>query len=329
MKNNIEEIKEKILELKNKGLNNKQVAIIMKLKDNTISYHLKKMNYVHKKIKCECENDWCGKVFEIVEHIYNINPEIHKKCKKCRLYEKKCVVCKKVHNNQGLTCSNECAYELKKKSWLKSCGTEHNFSKKSLSRMKWENELKENFGVINVFQREDVKSKIKETLIKKYNVEHPSQIMENYIKRRIIGEELGILIPLNELSDYQIYRNNVFSFTQYNLRIFGEKYFGENWRVTLGCKNIDTDFNVDHIYSIKNGFMKKIQPYIIGSIVNLRLILYGENIIKSDRSDITIDELYEKYKYFESNEEHKILLEEMKNKRSKYYDFYLENKYKN
>lgn len=328
MKNNVDEIREKILKLKNDGMNNKEVALEMNLASNTISYHLKKINYKHKKIKCKCENTWCGREFEIVDYIFNIDPEIHKKCKECRLYEKECLICKKFHNNQGITCSDKCAYELKKESWLKSCGTEHNFSKNSSSRIKWENELKENFGVINVFQKEEVKLKIKKSLMIKYNVEHPSQIMENYIRRRIIGEELGILIPLNELSEYQIYRNNVFSFTQYNLRIFGENYFGENWKSTLGCKNINTDFNIDHIYSIKNGFMKKIPPYVIGSIVNLRLILFGENISKSDRSDITIEELYEKYEIFEANEDHNILLEEMKNKRSKYYDYYLENKYK-
>lgn len=328
MKNNIEEIRNKILELKNEGLNNKQVSDVIGLSDNTISYHLKKMSYVHKKIKCKCENNWCGKEFEIVEYIYNLDPKIHQKCKECRSHEKECVICKKPHNRQGITCSNKCAYELKKKSWLMSCGTEHNFSKNSTSRIKWENELKENFGVVNVFQREDIKLKIKDTLIRKYNVRHPSQIMENYIRRRIIGEELGVLIPLNELSEYQIYRNNVFSFTQYNLRIFGDNYFGENWRCALGCKDIDNDFNIDHIYSIKNGFLKKIPPYIVGSIINLRLILFGENLSKSDRSDFTIEELYEKYNLFESNEEHNILLEEMKNKRSKYYDYYLENKYK-
>jgi hypothetical protein len=187
---------------------------------------------------------------------------------------------------------------------MKSCGAPHNFSRNSSSRKLWESELMRKYNIINVFQRNDVKIKIKNTLMEKYKVTHPSHIMENYVKRRIIGEKLGILIPLDELTEFQIYKNNVVAFTQYNLRIFGELYFGAKWKELLGCKDVIHDYNIDHIYSQKNGFLNKIPPYIIGAIVNLRLLTFGENLNKSSRCDISIDELYEKYYQFESNTEH-------------------------
>lgn len=161
---------DKILELKEKGLKNYEVAKIMNLAPNTITYYLKKSNYKHKKIKCICKNEWCNKEFEIVEYLYD--EKLHKKCKECRLYEKKCVVCGKKHNNQGLTCSSKCAWKLKKESYIKSCGTEHNFSKNSKSRIKWEHKMLKNFGIINIFQKEEIKEKIKETYIEKYGVDH-------------------------------------------------------------------------------------------------------------------------------------------------------------
>ena len=327
MKNNINEIRNEILKLKNDGMNNEEIGKIMNLSRNTISYHLKKLKYVHKKIKCECENIWCGKKFEIVEFEYD--EKLHRKCRECRLYEKNCPICGKKHNRQGESCSKKCGYELKKLTWSKKYGDTHIFGKNSSIRKNMNDNLMKTYGVKNNFQREDVKLKIKKTLNERYGVDHPSQIMDNYIRRRLIGETIGILIPIEELTEYQIYRNNVHAFTSYNLRIFGYEFFGENWKNSIGCRNSDVDNNIDHIFSIKNGFIKKIEPYIIGSIINLRMIKMYDNLSKKDRSDITIEELYENFKNFEKDENHRNLLKEMRNKRSKYYNYYIENKIEN
>jgi hypothetical protein len=175
---------EKALELKNKGLTYNQVITELNLEiaPNTLLYHLKKMGYKPKKVICVCENDWCKSNFEIFD--YNYNVDIHKKCKKCRDYEKLCVICKTPHNKQALTCSKKCAYELRKKSWLESCGTPHNFSKNSSSRKKWEEKLFQNSGITNVFQLNSVKEKSKKTLLKKFGVEHNMFSPELIIKRR-------------------------------------------------------------------------------------------------------------------------------------------------
>jgi len=61
------------------------------------------------------------------------------------------------------------------RSYLKSCGSTHNFCGESSSRKKWEDRLIENEGIINVFQRESVKEKSKKTLMLKYGVDHISK----------------------------------------------------------------------------------------------------------------------------------------------------------
>lgn len=59
---------------------------------------------------------------------------------------------------------------------LKKYGHKHNFCKTHPSREKWELRLLEQEGITNVFQREDVKKKSVETLMKKYGTETSGEI---------------------------------------------------------------------------------------------------------------------------------------------------------
>jgi hypothetical protein len=52
-------------------------------------------------------------------------------------------------------------------------------------------------------------------------------------------------------------------------------------------------YNLDHIYSIYDGFINNVDPAIIGNIKNLRYITFEENRLKSHRSDVTIEKLME------------------------------------
>jgi len=103
-------------------------------------------------------------------------------CSTCKKY-KNCENCnKEFHHHQNITCSIECAEELKVKSFIKSQGKPHNFYKGTPSRDKWENRLLETEGIVNVFQRESVKEKIKSTMMNNWGVENCSQ--SKIIKRR-------------------------------------------------------------------------------------------------------------------------------------------------
>lgn len=78
-----------------------------------------------------------------------------------------------------------------KKTMLENWGTEHNFNKNCKSRLEWEKRLLEEEGITNVFQREDVKKKIKKTMMDKYSDE---EIYYNYTKGSTIDywvEKLG------------------------------------------------------------------------------------------------------------------------------------------
>ncbi len=52
--------------------------------------------------------------------------------------------------------------------------------------------------------------------------------------------------------------------------------------------------HLDHIYSIHDGFMNNVPVFVISSIYNLRLISSSKNISKGKKSDINIDELFDK-----------------------------------
>lgn len=82
------------------------------------------------------------------------------------------------------------------KTMLERWGTKHNFDKDNPSRKKWEKRLLEEEGITNVFQRESVKVKIKNTLNERYTKD---EIYNNYAKGSTLqywigklGEEEGI-----------------------------------------------------------------------------------------------------------------------------------------
>lgn len=153
-----------------------------------------------------CEN--CGLEFNPSsrhkhdDHIY---------CSVCRKYHKNCEICGKEIFVQARTCSRKCAYELRKKSWEKSCGAPHNFSKHSLSRKKWEEKLLEEEGITNVFQRESVKNKCKDSIMKRFGVDHPSKSNEIKSKKESTclknhGVKNGLLVALKNMDDLMLKR---------------------------------------------------------------------------------------------------------------------------
>lgn len=52
----------------------------------------------------------------------------------------------------------------------------------------------------------------------------------------------------------------------------------------------------DHIFSVRDGFLAKIDPKIVRHAANCRLLLQSDNVRKYSRSLITLDELHEKIK---------------------------------
>jgi len=55
--------------------------------------------------------------------------------------------------------------------------------------------------------------------------------------------------------------------------------------------------NLDHKYSISQGFIDKVPPKIISSVENLEILTEQENLIKGKKCSIILSELIEKTKY--------------------------------
>ncbi len=66
-----------------------------------------------------------------------------------------------------------------------------------------------------------------------------------------------------------------------------------------GKTGVDGAYHLDHIYSIRLGFLNNIDPHVIGHISNLRFIPWLENIQKSA---IETDESWDMFQYFIDND---------------------------
>lgn len=95
--------------------------------------------------------------------------------------------------------------------------------------------------------------------------------------------ELGQITDPLLKSDYQIYKQIVW------------KYSNRNYKTYLSDQKRDRQNHLDHVLSIVDGFKNNIPPEIVGSIYNLRIISGQANRHKSHRSDITIEQLLERY----------------------------------
>ena len=91
-------------------------------------------------------------------------------------------------------------------------------------------------------------------------------------------------------SGYERYRLEVWKYTQRNdLSVLD----GYEKRGKMKCGTDNT--NLDHIYSIKDGYENQVPAEIVGNIVNLRFVHWKENRDKGDCSSITKEELHERF----------------------------------
>ena len=84
-------------------------------------------------------------------------------------------------------------------------------------------------------------------------------------------------------TDYELYRRAVWRFSNRSYK----KYLFEQKR--------DRHNHLDHVLSIVDGFNNKVQPEVMGSVHNLRIIDGKANRNKSYRSEITVSQLLERF----------------------------------
>lgn len=106
-------------------------------------------------------------------------------------------------------------------------------------------------------------------------------------KQRIKNEKLGIWIPLNQKTDYQIYFKeaewNVSHIETFlNHKKYSELGIFHNTKNSKGLVR-------DHWYSRKQGFEEKVFPIILTHPANVNIITIGENVSKRfGKNDILI-----------------------------------------
>ena len=151
------------------------------------------------------------------------------------------------------------------------------------------------FGEITNLKCQKTKEKIKQTCIKKYGVENPSKVPEIIkkvtIKCKQTRTSLGHWIPDKKRTMWQIYKQQVFHYTNISLQ---QKYSKEELQKRK-ASGISKGFHIDHKFSVLEGFNQGILPCIIGCIHNLDLISWEENNKKWARCSITKKELFDLY----------------------------------
>lgn len=101
---------------------------------------------------------------------------------------------------------------------------------------------------------------------------------EEYRKKM---EEVGAWIPLNELREFDKYKKLCWFWTKQTLE--DEK-----------IKDIERrsrEYQLDHMFSLKMGFINDVDPRIIGSKYNLEIISGIENARKSNKCSISLETL--------------------------------------
>lgn len=97
-----------------------------------------------------------------------------------------------------------------------------------------------------------------------------------------------------ELEEFKNYRKRIIYLSNKNFCRF---YYVINPKE---YKRGRKDYHLDHIYSVKDGFDNNIPVEVISCPINLQMIYYKDNHTKSKRSDMSKEELYDKYKFWES-----------------------------
>ena len=99
---------------------------------------------------------------------------------------------------------------------------------------------------------------------------------------------MGLRYSEGELPIHREYRNKVMGVTRRNVDKFQNILFN-------GKVDDNEVYHIDHIYSIHEGYINKIDPEIIGDIANLQLLPADINRKKSTDCWITKEELLERY----------------------------------
>lgn len=159
----------------------------------------------------------------------------------------------------------------------KQCGIETR-AKNSIGRIPW------NKGLTGIYSEEvlaKMSANSKGKLIGDLNPMKNPEIVEK-LKRKF--EEIGLRIPDSQLSDFQLYKRKVRELTEINYR----KYF---YIINPNKLQRGLGYDLDHKYSIFQGFKDCIPIHIISNYKNLEILESKLNKAKCGKCSVTIEEI--------------------------------------
>lgn len=130
---------------------------------------------------------------------------------------------------------------------------------------------------------EETKNKIRESNIKTYK-NLPSKWCSSCVNNPEWFKKLR-KIDYDRFSDWEKY--------QYDVRLLSYRNSRKYHKLIEGNKN--KGYHLDHILSISEGFNNNIEVEIVSCYHNLRYIPAKQNLQKNSKSEITIEELKQKY----------------------------------
>jgi hypothetical protein len=151
------------------------------------------------------------------------------------------------------------------------------------------------YGVDNPSKCEEIKNKIKRVLFERYGVENAFLI--NGVPEKAIQGKIknGWIIPDCFLNDYQIYRKKVKNLTEKNYKKYKHIVNPQNFeRITNG----KIGYQLDHKFSVLEGFLNNIEIEIIAHPSNFEMLLWKANRNKGKSISITKEQLIKEIKEF-------------------------------
>jgi hypothetical protein len=97
----------------------------------------------------------------------------------------------------------------------------------------------------------------------------------------------SMMIDIEDIKKFQEYNRKV--------RLMTSVTYRKNKKIIDPLDLKSKFYHIDHIYSVSDGFKNNIDPKIISSVYNLRIISMKENLKKGSKSDITIELLTEMF----------------------------------
>jgi len=287
---------------KTKFINNKQIVIY---------YYLCKIEEIYKKgstglkVIWKCDNSKCkfpNKLHSISRYHLNINrsKNMHEDLQICRSCQTSGDKNPKYGDNR---------------TWCELMGLERSKKMKNIYREKFT-------GNKNPSKKDEVKIK-KNQIIINFNNLYEFAKNKGFKLNLLFGENKNAKLNLTctnnhtfDINYHSLHRGQGCKFCYYeSLKIDSkdiekfEKYSKKirySVRTTFrkysdlidpgNLKNTDKEnYHIDHIYSIYDGFKNNIDPNIISSYINLKVIKKSENLSKGKRSEMTKEELLERY----------------------------------